>query len=674
MRKIFTLALSALFVAGVFAQQPEAVIMKASVAPVIDAEVDDVWAEANAYPVDKPFQAEVPTVDGTTWKALWNPDGIYVLIEVLDDAWLPMYLDNPPGSNTWEYDKPEVYFDVNYILNDGGGASAAESGHFQAAPEPLLDQNDGQPLQQSWRNIAGTTFTYSITVNDPDVNYEYFFPMGELLDAEGIQIDLTGTIGFDVTVIDRDPGDAARKRAVWANIGLLDESWNNMDDCGLATFDGAEAGEYVESVSLEDAVIDENNGMVQIMATVLPESAANKKLKWTIENGTGRATISSDGVVTGILDGTVTVTGSATDGSYMEDMCTVTISNQLVSFGEVNVIKNGLFDQVNANGTPAVWGGWFDGTQAATSVVDGVANMFPDQTITSAPADPQQWRYQFNQSGLLALPDVEYEFGFVAWADEDVADFPVDFEDIEGNAYRRYGVTTSPWSGDGRSEWHIPITSIPTKYTMDVTFDEILENTVQKVQYMPGLITVGVYLDSVYLVSADDMALISDYIAVEAITVSGPATVAVDGTAEMAAEVLPADALLTGVRWSVVNGTGEATIDASGVLTGVTAGVVTVVASAKDDSGVTGVKDVTVGVTGISQKSVNTLKVYPNPAVNELNVVLNAENSTVSIYNGVGQKMDEAVVFGSEYKFDISSYAAGIYFVKTGTSIAKFIK
>ena len=110
------------------------------------------------------------------------------------------------------------------------------------------------------------------------------------------------------------------------------------------------------------------------------------------------------------------------------------------------------------------------------------------------------------------------------------------------------------------------------------------------------------------------------------------------------------------------------------MLTGDTAGIVTVVATAMDDSGVTGVMDVTVGTVGISQQSVETLKVYPNPAVNELNVVLNSENTSVSIYNAVGQRMEQVVVSGSEYKFDISSYAAGIYFVKTGTSIAKFVK
>ena len=192
---------------------------------------------------------------------------------------------------------------------------------------------------------------------------------------------------------------------------------------------------------------------------------------------------------------------------------------------------------------------------------------------------------------------------------------------------------------------------------------------------MPGLITVGVYLDSVYLVQISDLELISDYIEVTSITVSGASSVAVDASSQMSAAVLPEDALLTDVRWSVVNGTGEAAIDETGLLTGVVEGTVTVVASAKDDSGVTGVMDVTVGgASGITQQSVESIKVYPNPAINELNVVLTSENTRVSIYNGVGQKMEELVVSGTEYRFDISSYAAGIYFVKTETAIARFVK
>ncbi len=663
--------LSVFFSAGVFAQKPEAVFLKASASPVIGGDIDVVWDDANIYDIDKPFRTEVVSLPGgATWRGLWDAAGIYLLVEVGDDVYYPWYAPDPDGANKWQFDKAEFYFDVNYILDDAAGTTnSGVNGHWQVAPDIVEGSDDGTVLVEN-----GVTWAFT---DNGDGSYfaEYLIPTGMMTDADGIAMDMTAIIGFDATIIDNDDVAAgSQQRIVWANIGAVDQAWGNMDDCGLATFDGASSGTYVESITLEDAVIDENNGTVTIMATVLPEDATIKKLKWSIENGTGRASISSDGVVTGILDGTVTVKGEATDGSYMEGMCTVTISEQIVSFKEVNVIKNWVFDQVNTNETPTVWGGWFDGTQGAATVVEGVLEMYPDATITSTPDDPQQWRYQFNQNNLQALPDIEYEFGFVAWADEDVADFPVDFEDTEANAYTRYGATTSEWSGDGRSEWHIPITSIPTKYTMDVTFDQMVETTNQKVQYMPGLIPYTVYLDSVYLVSADDLALITDYIAVESIVVSGNAAVGVDGTAQMAAVVSPSTALLTDVKWSVVNGTGEATIDATGLLTGVAAGTVTVVASAKDDSDVTGVMDVTVGVTGISQKSVETLKVYPNPAVNELNVVLNAENATVSIYNSVGQKMAQVVVSGSEYKFDISGYAAGIYFVKTGTSIAKFVK
>ncbi len=160
-------------------------------------------------------------------------------------------------------------------------------------------------------------------------------------------------------MIDRDEGDADRKRAVWANTGDLNESWVNMDDAGYITFDGAQIDVYVESVSLEDAVIDENNGMIQIMATVLPENADITSLKWSVENGTGRATIDADGVVTGTMNGTVEVYALAKDGSYEEDYCIVTISNQIVTLPEINLIRNGLFDDTDENDEALEWGGNF---------------------------------------------------------------------------------------------------------------------------------------------------------------------------------------------------------------------------------------------------------------------------------------------------------------------------
>jgi hypothetical protein len=146
-------------------------------------------------------------------------------------------------------------------------------------------------------------------------------------------------------------------------------------------------------------------------------------------------------------------------------------------------------------------------------------------------------------------------------------------------------------------------------------------------------------------------------------------------TLQLSAAVEPGDATLTDVNWVVEPGTGWASIDENGLLTGDTVGTVTVIAMAKDDSKVEGVFDVSVtNPVGIEQRQVNTLELFPNPAINELNVVLTKDKSRVSIYNSGGKLMDEVIVSGSTHKFDISNYAAGIYFVKTNNLVAKFIK
>ncbi|MDR3595423.1 InlB B-repeat-containing protein [Clostridium sp.] len=83
---------------------------------------------------------------------------------------------------------------------------------------------------------------------------------------------------------------------------------------------------------------------------------------------------------------------------------------------------------------------------------------------------------------------------------------------------------------------------------------------------------------------------------VDSISIIGSSTVAVNSTTQMAVSVSPSNAGNTAVTWSVTSGTGNATIDSSsGLLTGVTIGTVTVKATAKDGSGVSGTKVVAVG-------------------------------------------------------------------------------
>lgn len=81
---------------------------------------------------------------------------------------------------------------------------------------------------------------------------------------------------------------------------------------------------------------------------------------------------------------------------------------------------------------------------------------------------------------------------------------------------------------------------------------------------------------------------------VTSINISGNSSVAVNATTKMTATVSPSNAGNTSVTWSVTSGTGSATIDSNGVLTGGTAGTVNVTATANDGSGISKTKQITV--------------------------------------------------------------------------------
>lgn len=66
-------------------------------------------------------------------------------------------------------------------------------------------------------------------------------------------------------------------------------------------------GEFEAEVELDEKV--------QMIATVSPGNAANKAVTWEVENGSGSATITDSGVLTGTGCGTVTVFAMAKDGS-----------------------------------------------------------------------------------------------------------------------------------------------------------------------------------------------------------------------------------------------------------------------------------------------------------------------------------------------------------------------
>lgn len=493
MKKIFTLFLSLMFGSMVMGQSLTAVIKKTEVAPKIDGIVDEVWAKAPELKIEKVLQSDSPDIGESTWQALWDFDGLYILLKIDDDAFYPGYIAG--STEDWNYDLPGFSIDVNSVLNDGlGSGSGSNTGHYGFGP--IFSKSTDNTLV-----TEPSGFQYFHNVIVPNYIAEFFVPFSMLKDKYGNDVDIAGIIGFDVNIIDRDPGDPKRGIAVWSNSGEKDENYNNMDDAGHITLEGADGLISIDKISVPNGSITTDNGTLQLTAIFEPADASNKKIKWSVINGTGTATISSTGLLTAVKNGTVTVSAAALDGSYAECSAEISISGQIIDnsdlWNKFNLIKNYDF----TDDATTYWSnGWIDAGAGEVPVSqDGVAKL-----ATHVTSDI--WRYQFTQYGFNAEPNVPYIFKFKAWATND-RNFTVDFEDIPENSYTRYGASSDLTASGGRSEWLINVNTTPTWFVQHVTFDKILPTTVEKCQFMAANSEEILYLDSIMLIKESDYNL-----------------------------------------------------------------------------------------------------------------------------------------------------------------------
>jgi hypothetical protein len=478
-----------------FTQKPEAWLTSSyNGTPKVDGIIDSIWVDADSFPISLPFQTEIPSLGNTGetyWKSMWEENGLYFLIHIKDEVFSPCY----SGCNSWEYDRPELYFDCNYELVDGGGGSNGGNGHWQVA----FGYNESY--------LAGGTQTgengifYGHCVNDTSATWEYFIPWSFLVDKDSNYFIKTNPMGFDITVRDNDtPGTPGVNRAVWSNDGTgtaANESWNNMDDCGtiflLASCKCIIPVSSITVVSAEN-IIDTDNGTLQMEAIVEPTGATNRNLKWQVENITGKADINQSGLLTARVNGKVHVAAYSKDGSSISGEKEITICNQVLSLNDINLLRNSDFTTDGA-GFPDQWSGWLDGTGQEISVAEGVLTCRPHQYAES-------WHYQVFQTGNYAgwqlYNDTSYILVFDAWAAKERA-ITVDFEDNPTNGYTRYGDSEDTNSIGGLSEWNVTLSENRATYTQHVTMKRLVPESSHKLMFMLSGDSAEVYLDNIML-------------------------------------------------------------------------------------------------------------------------------------------------------------------------------
>jgi Leucine-rich repeat (LRR) protein len=153
------------------------------------------------------------------------------------------------------------------------------------------------------------------------------------------------------------------------------------------------------------------------------------------------------------------------------------------------------------------------------------------------------------------------------------------------------------------------------------------------------------------------------------------------GTLQMEANVLPANADDGTYTWSVMDGSGSATIDANGLLTAITDGTVDVIATANDASGIAGTATITISnqTAGINENGVAELvEVYPNPVSNILFIQLGEQKATAINILDLSGKVVQTIANNNVKSIDVSDLQQGVYILKVvtnkGVSTKRFIK
>jgi uncharacterized protein YjdB len=433
--------------------------------------------------------------------------------------------------------------------------------------------------------------------------------------------------------------------------------------------------------------ISTDNGTLQLSANVEPENAVNQSVTWMVYNGSGQATVSSSGLVTAISDGDVRVRAIANDGSGVYGEIVISITNQTYVFvTDITVISTGGTSTIeNENGT----------LQLFTLISPDNADI---KTVT--------WLI-FNESGQATISPT----GLVTA----ISNGNVRARAIANDGSEVYGELELSIINQ-----FIPVTSIlvtGVDGTSVINADDgVLQLNVEvlppdatnkyvtwSISNVSGLATI----DSTGMVTAiangevtarassndgsgvygeQEITIRNQFVSVTNILVTGENESSIidtdDGTLQLNAEVLPVYASNRSLKWLIENGTGEATISNTGLVTAISDGTVTAVASSFDGSNVSGSLDIAIynqdpldlHVINNDNKETNINISYFD---NQIRIDFEDENEyqVLYLFDVMGKMLIERILRKQELILDLPDINLGIYFlVLAGQEEIKAVK
>lgn len=189
------------FAQNVAATLDDPTIPDAALAPEIDGNVDDIWSVSPLHVIRNVTIGDVSGASDLSgsWKGLYDPDYLYLLVDVTDD----MLVDDSGPADPWMDDMVEVFIDADFSQ--------------QTSYDGVNDFHFGFPWNDTTvytgpNSVADTTgITFQIVATATGYRLEAAIPWATL----GVFPVSGDAIGFDVQIADDDDGGVRDGKLAW---------------------------------------------------------------------------------------------------------------------------------------------------------------------------------------------------------------------------------------------------------------------------------------------------------------------------------------------------------------------------------------------------------------------------------------------------------------------------
>jgi len=223
---VFSLVFVLSMVSSVPAQ--DAIIPSPGTMPKLDGNIDEVWFFSTAQTIGTSQVGAAPSSStdcSGTWRALWNWENLYVLVEVKDES---LTNDSGGGDNKWNDDSVEIYVDGDNSKN----ASIGDDDHQYTCRWNNEELETPSAIHHGAPSLVGVE--YAVTTTADGYLLEVKLPWMSIMGKSATPDQL---IGFDVWINDDDDGGDRDSQVSWYSTD--GNGWQDPSVWGVAVLEAS---------------------------------------------------------------------------------------------------------------------------------------------------------------------------------------------------------------------------------------------------------------------------------------------------------------------------------------------------------------------------------------------------------------------------------------------------